>query len=288
MRVPVSAAIAFARAGATEGTDTSPTPVAILDGLDEVDLDPRDGAHARDRVAVEVLGDDLAAVAEHDLAPRRGAEPEQEPAFDLGADEVRVDGDAAVEDEHDPVDMDAPARIERDLGHVGAVAEEAGAGDPARAALGWSACPSRRARPRARARAASADCRPAGPGAGRRGREPAAIASSSIADSRANSVCELPTDRQTIVGTPDSKFVDSSRKFSNAYGGSAAPVVVKKSTPLVNITSRTKRQVHRRRLGDDLLVERGRAGRPRRRRPALDARPSRGSGRYLKSSSRSD
>ena len=52
-------------------------------------------------------------------------------------------------------------------------------------------------------------------------------------------MCELPTERHTIVGTPDSKFVDSSLKFSNAYGGSAAPVVVKKSTPLVNITSRT-------------------------------------------------
>ena len=68
---------------------------------------------------------------------------------------------------------------------------------------------------------------------------PTAIASSSIADSRANSVCELPTDRHTIVGTPDSKFVDSTLKCSNAYGGSTAPVVVKKSTPFLNITSRT-------------------------------------------------
>ena len=29
IRVPVSAAMAFARAGATEGTDTSPTPVGF-------------------------------------------------------------------------------------------------------------------------------------------------------------------------------------------------------------------------------------------------------------------
>ena len=65
------------------------------------------------------------------------------------------------------------------------------------------------------------------------------MASSSIADSRANSVWELPTDRHTIVLIGDSKFVDSSRKFSTAYGGSTAPVVVKKSTPSVNITSRT-------------------------------------------------
>src|SRR5205807_10018008 len=55
--------------------------------------------------------------------------------------------------------------------------------------------------------------------------------------------CELPTDRHTIVGTPDSKLVDSSLKFSTAYGGSAAPVVVKKSTPSLNITSRTNGRV---------------------------------------------
>ena len=65
------------------------------------------------------------------------------------------------------------------------------------------------------------------------------MASSSMAHSRANSVCELPTERQTIVDTGVSKLVDSSRKFSIAYGASTAPVVVKKSTPLVIITSRT-------------------------------------------------
>ncbi len=71
------------------------------------------------------------------------------------------------------------------------------------------------------------------------GSRPAAIASSSIADSRANSVCELPTDRHTMVGIRDSKLVDPSRKFSMAYGGLTAPVVVKKSPRFVNITSRT-------------------------------------------------
>src|ERR1700733_9442304 len=66
-----------------------------------------------------------------------------------------------------------------------------------------------------------------------------AIASSSSADSRANSVWELPTERQTMIGTPESTLVDSSRKFVKAYGGSTAPVVVMKSTPLLNRTSPT-------------------------------------------------
>jgi hypothetical protein len=99
-----------------------------------VDLDLRDRAHSHDRVAVEVLGDDLAAVAEHDLAPRGRAEPEQEPAFDLGANQIRVERDAAVEREHDPIDVDALAVIERDLGHVGAGQRAEPAGAVARAA----------------------------------------------------------------------------------------------------------------------------------------------------------
>src|SRR4051812_3326330 len=106
-----------------------------------MDLDPRDRPHTRDRVPVEVLGGDVAALAEHDLAPRRGAEPEEQPAFDLSADQVRVDGDAAVQREHDPLDTDALAVIERDLGDIGAVAEEARARDPARATFRWRAAP---------------------------------------------------------------------------------------------------------------------------------------------------
>ena len=42
-----------------------------------------------------------------------------------------------------------------------------------------------------------------------------------------------------MIGTPDSKFVEATRKFGNAYGPSATPVTVMKSTPPVNSTSRT-------------------------------------------------
>src|SRR5438552_983181 len=65
------------------------------------------------------------------------SEPEQEAAFDLSTDQVRIDRYAAVEHEHDPLDVHTLAGIERDLGHVGAVAEKARAGDPARATLRW-------------------------------------------------------------------------------------------------------------------------------------------------------
>src|SRR6202042_1620809 len=62
-----------------------------LGRLDQGPLDLRDRAHPHDRIGVEVLGDDVAAIAEDDLAPRRGADsPEQSP-FHLRTDEIWVD-----------------------------------------------------------------------------------------------------------------------------------------------------------------------------------------------------
>ncbi len=58
------------------------------------------------------------------------------------------------------------------------------------------------------------------------GSRPAAAASSSIADSRANSVWEFPTDRHTMMGTPVWTLVVSSLKLASAYGPSTAPLVV--------------------------------------------------------------
>ena len=105
-----------------------------------MDLDLRDRAHPHDRIGVEVLGNDVAAVAEDDLAPGCGAQAPEQPAFHLRADEVGVDVSPAVECEHDSIDMDAATLVERDLRDLGAVAEKAGAGDPARSSFGkW--CP---------------------------------------------------------------------------------------------------------------------------------------------------
>ena len=50
-------------------------------------------------------------------------------------------------------------------------------------------------------------------------------------DSRANSVWELPTERQIIVRRLVSTFVASSLKFWNSYGWLIAPLVVKMSIP---------------------------------------------------------
>src|ERR1700737_4056998 len=44
-------------------------------GVDQVDFDGRGGLDAHDGVAIEVLGDDVVAFAEDDLAPGRSAEP---------------------------------------------------------------------------------------------------------------------------------------------------------------------------------------------------------------------
>ena len=101
--------MALVRAGAAVGTLTSPTPVGGSPDSIKQHVDLRHRLHPHDRVAVEVLGDDLAAVAEHDLAPGGGAERVDEAAFDLGADQVRVDDDAAVQREGDPLDVDPVA-----------------------------------------------------------------------------------------------------------------------------------------------------------------------------------
>ncbi len=101
------AAIAFAKGGATDRTATSPTPVG--DSVYSIRCTSISGTERirTIRIAVEVLNDDLAAVTQHHLTPRRRAEPEQELALDLSADQIRVDSDAAVEHVHDPIHANA-------------------------------------------------------------------------------------------------------------------------------------------------------------------------------------
>src|SRR5579862_5141886 len=65
-------------------------PRRRLARLDQQDVDLWHRLHPHDRVTVEVLGDDLAAVAEHGLTPGGGAQRPDEAAFDLRADQVRV------------------------------------------------------------------------------------------------------------------------------------------------------------------------------------------------------
>jgi transposase-like protein len=111
--------------------------------LDQVHFDRRRRLHARHRVAVEVLGDDVAAVSENDLAPGGRAESVEDSALDLLADEVGVDHDSAVEGEHDAVDVDAAALVERDVRDLRAVAQEAAAGNAARVTFGAGRAPRR-------------------------------------------------------------------------------------------------------------------------------------------------
>jgi hypothetical protein len=68
--------------------------------------------------------------------PRRRRPAPDEAAFDLGADQVRVDDDAAVQHEGDLLDADTVAVVGGDLGDL-----EAAAGDAAGAAFGQRGSP---------------------------------------------------------------------------------------------------------------------------------------------------
>src|SRR6266566_2578128 len=105
-------------------------------------FDPRYRLHPHDWIAIEILGKDVATCAEDDLAPGGSAQPPQEPAFDLRANEVRIDDDAAVEREHDALDVNAFAVVLRNLDDLRAAAEVVGARDAARATLGQRRSPS--------------------------------------------------------------------------------------------------------------------------------------------------
>ena len=112
------------------------------------------------------------------------------------------------------------------------------------------------------------------------GSRPAAMASSSIADSRANSVCELPTERHTMMGTPVWTLVVSSLKLASAYGPSTAPVVVKIVDAAFDQHIGHERQVGE--VGSAAICWWKAVRRPRRRRrPGPGARPSPGTGRTL-------
>src|SRR5258708_5783227 len=104
-------------------------------------FDPRYRLHAHDWIAVEILGKDVATCAEDDLAPGGSAQPPQEPALDLRANEVRIDDDAAVQREHHALDVNTLAVVLRYFNHLGAAAEVVGARDAARATRGQRRSP---------------------------------------------------------------------------------------------------------------------------------------------------
>src|SRR5689334_218832 len=104
MRVPVSTKIALASPGATVGTLASPDTAWRLGRFDQVHFDRRYRLHAHDGIAIEVLRDDVAAIAQDDLTPGSGSKPPQDPALHLRADEVGIEDDAAGGDSRRPAD----------------------------------------------------------------------------------------------------------------------------------------------------------------------------------------
>src|SRR5476649_968480 len=91
---------------------------------------------ARDGIAIEVLRDDLATVAQCDLSPSSCTQTIDDPAFNLGANEIGIYRDAAVEDERDALQVDPLSFILRYFDHYRAVTQEATASNASRATFG--------------------------------------------------------------------------------------------------------------------------------------------------------
>ena len=107
-----------------------------LGRLDQVDLDPRHRAHPHDRIGSKFWVT-MSPPSPRTTSPHAAAlRPQSSPPSTCARIRSGLTFRPAVEREHDPVDMDAPARVERDLRDLGAVAEKAGARDPARPPFG--------------------------------------------------------------------------------------------------------------------------------------------------------
>ena len=156
MRLPVSANIALATAGATGGTAGLADAGRGLRARHDVDLDLRHLVDPQHRVVVEVA---LlhAPVLERDL--RRTARPSRPKTMAPSIWAwivVRVDGAAAVDGADDAMDADRPS-CDRDLGHLRARSCRTSVDrDAARRGPRAGGVPSRPSRRRARARPGSA------------------------------------------------------------------------------------------------------------------------------------
>ena len=107
MRLPVTAKIALATAGAIGGVPGSPSPPHLSppDRTKCVSMHRR-VRHPGDRVGVEIALLDP-AVPDGDLAEQRGRQAVEHRALDLHRRGQRIDQMAAVDAGDDPLDLDA-------------------------------------------------------------------------------------------------------------------------------------------------------------------------------------
>src|SRR5690349_5494252 len=96
-----------------------------------MDFDVGRRLHPHHGISIEVLSLDGAATSENDLAPGSGAESPQQSAFDLCADKIRIEDDAAVQHEDNAFDMNTLSFISRHLNDLGTMAQIVGARDAA-------------------------------------------------------------------------------------------------------------------------------------------------------------
>ena len=94
-----------------------------------------DAARLRDleafQIPIKILGDNVASSTQDNLAPGCSAKPPEEAALNLRANEVRVDDDAAIQREHDALDVNTLPFVLRHLNHLRTVAQIVGARDAA-------------------------------------------------------------------------------------------------------------------------------------------------------------
>src|ERR1019366_6194460 len=73
--------------------------------------------HTQHPITVKVVLFDM-AIFERDRPIQHGPESKANAAFHLGSDDVGIDGRAAVDRTHDPIDRDMSGLVNSDLGHL--------------------------------------------------------------------------------------------------------------------------------------------------------------------------
>ena len=143
MRLPVTAKIALAIAGAMPIVPGSPMPPGASPFFTRCTSIVRRFVDAQDAIVVEIMLLDAAAL-QRDLAPQRGADAEDDAALDLRHDRVGVDDLAAIDGANHAPDLDLALLRHLDLGDLGKVGAHGELHrDAAAHALGKGRAPSR-------------------------------------------------------------------------------------------------------------------------------------------------
>ena len=140
IRLPVTAKMALVNAGATGGTLGSPTPVGLC-SLGTMWTSISGDSNMRSmRIVVEIVLLD-AAVFQGDFGFERGSEAEDDAAFHLRFDDVRIYGASAIHGADDSMDADGAVFLDGGFDDLGDVSIEGKVGGDAATASGRRGLP---------------------------------------------------------------------------------------------------------------------------------------------------